>query len=142
MKKIFILAAAFLISSPVLFAQGKGSKKDTTAGTAYYTCSMHPEVKSDKPGKCPKCGMDLNLSPKEQMKLSVTKSYACPIHTEVTSDKPGKCPKCGKSLALSPKEKMKAEAVKLYTCPMHADVKSDKPGKCPKCGMDLTEVKK
>jgi len=24
-----------------------------------YTCSMHPEVTSDKPGKCPKCGMDL-----------------------------------------------------------------------------------
>lgn len=26
-----------------------------------YTCSMHPEVISDKPGKCPKCGMDLNV---------------------------------------------------------------------------------
>jgi len=26
----------------------------------YYTCSMHPEIKEDKPGKCPKCGsMDL-----------------------------------------------------------------------------------
>jgi hypothetical protein len=24
-----------------------------------YTCKMHPEVISDKPGKCPKCGMDL-----------------------------------------------------------------------------------
>ena len=24
-----------------------------------YTCSMHSEVKSDKPGKCPKCGMNL-----------------------------------------------------------------------------------
>ena len=24
-----------------------------------YTCPMHPEVKSDKPGKCPKCGMEL-----------------------------------------------------------------------------------
>lgn len=24
-----------------------------------YTCSMHPEVISDKPGKCPKCGMEL-----------------------------------------------------------------------------------
>ena len=24
-----------------------------------YTCPMHPEVHSDKPGKCPKCGMDL-----------------------------------------------------------------------------------
>src|SRR5438067_1521108 len=24
-----------------------------------YTCVMHPDVISDKPGKCPKCGMDL-----------------------------------------------------------------------------------
>ncbi len=26
-----------------------------------YTCPMHSEVNSDKPGKCPKCGMDLVL---------------------------------------------------------------------------------
>lgn len=26
-----------------------------------YTCPMHPEVNSDKPGKCPTCGMDLVL---------------------------------------------------------------------------------
>jgi hypothetical protein len=31
-----------------------------------YTCSMHPEVASDKPGKCPKCGM--NLTPAEAPK--------------------------------------------------------------------------
>ncbi len=24
-----------------------------------YTCPMHPEIVSDRPGKCPKCGMDL-----------------------------------------------------------------------------------
>src|SRR5690606_18096309 len=24
-----------------------------------YTCPMHPEVVSNTPGKCPKCGMDL-----------------------------------------------------------------------------------
>ena len=24
-----------------------------------YTCPMHPDVTSDKPGKCPKCGMNL-----------------------------------------------------------------------------------
>lgn len=24
-----------------------------------YTCPMHPEVKQEKPGMCPKCGMAL-----------------------------------------------------------------------------------
>ncbi|MCH7751697.1 MAG: hypothetical protein IH898_06025, partial [Planctomycetes bacterium] len=24
-----------------------------------WTCSMHPQIRSDKPGKCPLCGMDL-----------------------------------------------------------------------------------
>ena len=27
--------------------------------TETYTCSMHPEVITNEPGKCPKCGMDL-----------------------------------------------------------------------------------
>ena len=26
-----------------------------------YTCPMHPEVKQNEPGSCPKCGMDLVL---------------------------------------------------------------------------------
>ncbi|QSQ28626.1 hypothetical protein JY651_34135 [Pyxidicoccus parkwayensis] len=30
------------------------------AGTAtVYTCPMHPEVRSEQPGRCPKCGMKL-----------------------------------------------------------------------------------
>ncbi len=35
--------------------------KDTTRAIVKtkYTCPMHPEVISDKPGKCPKCGMTL-----------------------------------------------------------------------------------
>jgi len=32
-----------------------------------YTCPMHPEVQSDKPGKCPKCGMFL-VEKKEDQK--------------------------------------------------------------------------
>ena len=30
-----------------------------TAGTAVYTCPMHPEILRDHPGACPKCGMAL-----------------------------------------------------------------------------------
>jgi len=30
-----------------------------------YTCPMHPEVISDKPGQCPKCGMNLVLKKKD-----------------------------------------------------------------------------
>lgn len=26
---------------------------------AVYVCPMHPDVTSDKPGTCPKCGMEL-----------------------------------------------------------------------------------
>lgn len=29
------------------------------AQAALYRCPMHPDVTSDKPGTCPKCGMDL-----------------------------------------------------------------------------------
>src|SRR6476646_5667130 len=124
MKKLIILATAFLITSPFVFSQEKAGKKDATEHVAYYTCPIHPGVKSDKPGKCPTCGMELNLSTKELMKLQAVKKYACPIHVDMASNKPGKCPKCGKIMTLSPKEKMKAEAVRLYTCPMHPDVTS------------------
>lgn len=31
----------------------------TTQSAVIYTCPMHPEVLSDKPGSCPKCGMRL-----------------------------------------------------------------------------------
>ena len=63
-----LMIAALTISSVSVFAQEKGDKKDTTQHNVLYSCSMHPGVTSVKPGKCPKCGMDLSLSNKEEMK--------------------------------------------------------------------------
>jgi Heavy metal binding domain len=66
MKKIIMLTGAIVIASLSLLAQdSKGKKMDTTMHKV-YTCTMHPEVVSDKPGKCPKCGMDLveKMNPK------------------------------------------------------------------------------
>ncbi|MDQ3986357.1 MAG: multicopper oxidase family protein [Actinomycetota bacterium] len=61
-------------------------------GSSTYTCPMHPEVVTDTPGKCPKCGM--KLMPVEPAPTS----YTCPMHPEVVTDAPGKCPKCGMKL--------------------------------------------
>lgn len=49
-----IIAAAFVAGCN----SGKPAKAQTGSGIV-YTCPMHPEVISDKPGKCPKCGMNL-----------------------------------------------------------------------------------
>lgn len=141
MKKIIILAVTIFIVSPAVFSQEKAGKKDTAKHATLYTCSMHPDVVMYKKGKCPTCGMKLEVSKKELMKREVTKNYTCPAHADVISTKAGKCPQCGAELSLSPKEKMKMEVMKKFTCPMHPDATSDKAGKCPKCGMDLTEKK-
>jgi len=68
-------------------------KKESDVKTV-YTCPMHSDVVQDKPGKCPKCGMDLTAN---EVKKDV---YICPMHSEVTQDKAGKCPKCGMNLVL------------------------------------------
>ena len=57
-----------------------------------YVCPMHPEVMSEEPGSCPKCGMKLLA----QAAAEIT--YVCPMHPEVTSDKAERCPKCGMKL--------------------------------------------
>lgn len=39
--------------------QSPGTVPATTQAALLYTCRMHKEVVSDKPGKCPECGMKL-----------------------------------------------------------------------------------
>ena len=74
---------------------------------AVYTCPMHPEIRQDAPGTCPKCGMALEpLMPAAPAK-AVTE-YVCPMHPEVVRSEPGNCPICG--MALEPRTASLEEA--------------------------------
>lgn len=42
-----------------LGALHQGSSEGREPMDVIYTCPMHPEVESSEPGRCPKCGMDL-----------------------------------------------------------------------------------
>lgn len=57
---ISILIVVLTISISACNRSAGSKNKNQSEQTAeVYTCPMHPEVKSDKTGKCPKCGMDL-----------------------------------------------------------------------------------
>jgi membrane fusion protein, copper/silver efflux system len=48
----------------------KGKQKEvTTDPDVFYTCSMHPQVMQDRPGKCPICRMDLIAVKKGQAQM-------------------------------------------------------------------------
>jgi P-type Cu+ transporter len=70
---------------------------------AVYTCPMHPEIRQDAPGTCPKCGMALEplmpQSPPTPVKTAT--EYVCPMHPEIVRNEPGSCPICG--MALEPR---------------------------------------
>jgi hypothetical protein len=69
MKKKLLPILAIAVVSTLLISCGSKETKETSSEMkdtintmvtgVQYTCPMHPEVLSDKPGSCPKCGMDL-----------------------------------------------------------------------------------
>lgn len=62
MKKqsiLLIMVALFAINCVAAVAQTGSATSQEQAVKTVYTCPMHPEVKSKKRGKCPKCKMDL-----------------------------------------------------------------------------------
>ena len=70
----------------------------SAAKPATYVCPMDPEVRSDRPGPCPKCGMALEP---EHPQVATHTEWVCPMHPQVVRAEPGSCPICG--MALEPR---------------------------------------
>src|SRR6266496_3080820 len=64
LQRLF-LYSAILISIIVFAISCKSNKAETPADPdVYYTCSMDPQVKENKPGKCPVCHMEMTAAKK------------------------------------------------------------------------------
>ena len=82
MKRVFFLCL-FLIGLGLAFtacSNNKQQKTEQLASDETYTCTMHNEVMSDHPGKCPKCGMNLvkQKMTAEQKKLKAEGTFVKP----------------------------------------------------------------
>jgi hypothetical protein len=142
MNKLLVILIALLLIGGVSpnRLQGKDSKqtKTTKQEQIVYTCPMHSEVTSDKPGKCPKCGMTLVAMGNENVKtddpqtsdessakekIRQAKSLLAEAKQELTQDGKYKC--CIKD----PCDRC---ALDHQGCPCADDVKADK-AVCPDC---------
>ena len=106
MKKLIILTFA-VVASIAVFGQAKAGKTDKTIHVTLNVCPVTGTIITNDPGKCPFCGMDLNLSPKEQIKTQVARAYSCPMYADTTTGQTGRKPN------ISPKEEMKMKVVRL-----------------------------
>jgi len=115
LRVLTILIVSFLVA-PLISDRTTSGYQEATV----YSCTMHPEVQSSTPGKCPKCGM----------KMVAQKPSASAGQTSTANQTP------------APGSRT-LEAVKQleeYTCTMHPDIRTTAPGTCPKCAMALVPV--
>jgi len=142
MKKNKILVLLLIVAAVVAGGiWGLDYFKNKTAGTSaavnqraankYWTCAMHPSVRSDKPGKCPICGMELipvekkqeSKATQEQEPVDKDAYYGCGVKEF------GHCPRCDEG-------KPDAKCI----CGEHKFMVKGEKMLCPVCKRDLKKL--
>lgn len=82
MKRVFFLCI-LLVGVEVAFnacSNSSQQKSEQLTSDETYTCTMHNEVMSDHPGKCPKCNMKLvkQKMTEEQKKMKAEGTFVKP----------------------------------------------------------------
>ncbi|MBK26982.1 MAG: efflux transporter periplasmic adaptor subunit [Halobacteriovorax sp.] len=101
-KILLIFLLGLLVSCDGVFKK-ENSEEGHNHSTikSYYTCSMHPQIKQDKPGKCPICHMNLTkVEVDEADDVPATTQvekpkWACKDFPDVTSEVEDVCPMDG-----------------------------------------------
>ena len=123
-----LIKVLFLISILTLgvSCQNEDASKSTTSkdghsqskSKVYYTCSMHPQIKEDKPGKCPICHMNLTkieIDDDEDDQVTTVAPekdiWQCKDFPDVTSESEDVCPMDGTPMVMKPKENKAAKVV-------------------------------
>jgi len=99
-----------------------------------YVCPMHPEIRQDHPGRCPKCQM--HLVPEGQVEDQAAHAHGGHDAHQHHSHDHGNH-HADHDAATQPATPPEIPAGTIYTCPMHPEIRQDHPGNCPKCGMTL-----
>jgi Cu(I)/Ag(I) efflux system membrane fusion protein len=113
MKHIYIAALILFTSMVACRQQGSNEANNQNPSAEQYTCPMPADsVFSDKPGKCPKCGMDL-VKVKTDHHDHGQSEYSCPMHPEIVKNEPGSCPVCGMELVKKETDGKKSGNIEL-----------------------------
>ena len=124
-KLISIIFLMFLLAIGVSCQkEGSSDSSKTHEGhkhsktKVYYTCSMHPQIKEKKMGKCPICHMNLTkieIDDEEDIQAAAIVPekdiWQCKDFPDVTSETEDVCPMDGTPMVKKPRENKAAKVV-------------------------------
>ncbi|HMI65632.1 MAG TPA: efflux RND transporter periplasmic adaptor subunit [Cyclobacteriaceae bacterium] len=88
MKRNWRNKAHYLLFVVAVLLAGCNSGEHSAHDDEQYSCSMHPQVIQDKPGRCPICGMDLVRTARSGEEVKITKKLGYllkPVNSVVTA---------------------------------------------------------